>query len=84
MAPAIAVILTMISSLVLLTINVLVKPTPSLMRTPVASTASKNTFKSATNVSDVTLILAHLSKMTSVLVQISSCYLTADVWLVPD
>ena len=84
MAPATAVILTMSSSLVLLTMNVLAKPTLLKMRILAASTASKNMFKSVTNVSDVTLTLAHLSKMTYVLVQISSCYLTADVWLAPD
>ena len=84
MAPATAVILPMSSSLVLLTINVLGKPTLSLTRTFAASTASKNMFQSLTNVSDVTLKLALLLKMMSVLVRTSSCYLTADVLLAPD
>ena len=84
MAAATAVILTMLSYLVLLTIYALASPTLSLTRKLAASTASKNMSKLLTNVSDVTLTLALLSKMMSVLVRNSSCYLTADVWLAPD
>ena len=84
MAPATVVILITLSSLVILTMYALEKPTLSLTRKLAASTASKNMYKLLMNVSDVTLRLALSSKMMSVLVRNSSCYLTADVWLAPD